>query len=90
MNTHRGLYRYSRLSFGIASSPALFQCVRNQIFQGMDKVTCYLDDTLITGTSDDQHLMNLSEVLKRLQNHGVCLKLEKCHFMEESVEYLGH
>ena len=34
--------------------------------------------------------MNLSEVLQRLQNHGVRLKLEKCHFMEDSVEYLGH
>ena len=34
--------------------------------------------------------MNLSDVLQRLQNHGVRLKLEKCRFMEDSVEYLGH
>ena len=62
----------------------------DQILQGMEKVTCYLDDILITGTADEEHLINLSEVLKRLQNHGVCLKLEKCRFMEDSVEYLGH
>ena len=53
-------------------------------------MTCYLDDILITGTSDEEHLMNLSEVLQRLQNHLVCLKLEKCRFVEDSVEYLGH
>ena len=34
--------------------------------------------------------MNLSEVLQRLQNHEVRLKLEKYRFMEGSVEYLGH
>ena len=62
----------------------------DQILQGMGKVTCFLDDILITGNSDEEHLMNLSEVLQRLQSHGVCLKLEKCRFMEDSVEYLGH
>ena len=90
VNTHHGLYRYTRLPFGIASAPALFQRVMDQILQGMEKVTCYLDDILITGTSDEEHLMNLSEALQRLQNHGVRLKLEKCRFMEDSVEYLGH
>ena len=89
-NTHHSLYHYTRLPFGIASVPALFQRVMDQILQGIEKVTCYLDDILITGKSDEEHLMNLSDVLQRLQNHGVCLKLEKCRFMEDSVEYLGH
>ena len=62
----------------------------DQILQGIEKVTCYLDDILITGTSDEEHLKNLSEVLQRFQNHGVCLKLETCCFMEDNVEYLGH
>ena len=39
---------------------------------------------------NEEHLMNLSEVLQRLQNHGERLKLEKCCFMEDSVEYFGH
>ena len=90
VNTHPGLYRYTRLAFGIASAPAIFQRVMDQILQGMEKVTCYLDDILITGTSDEEHLMNLSEVLQRLQNHGVQLKLENFRIMEDSVEYLGH
>ena len=41
-------------------------------------------------TSDEEHLRNLSEVLQRLENHGVWLKLKKCYLMEDSVEYLGH
>ena len=44
VNSHRGLYHYTRLPFSIASAPALFQCIMDQILQVMEKVTCYLDD----------------------------------------------
>ena len=51
---------------------------------------CFLDDILITGTTEAKHDKNLEEVLKRLQDHGVRLKQEKCSFYQKSVEYLGH
>ena len=59
MSTHCGLYRYTRFSFGIASATTLFQRVMDQILQGMEKAACYLDDILITNTSDEEHSMNL-------------------------------
>ena len=74
VNTYHGLYHSTGLTFGIATAFALFQCVMDQILQGMDKITCYLDDILITGKSDEEHLISLSEVLQRLQNHKVRLK----------------
>ena len=90
INTHRGLYIYKRLPFGISSAPAVFQKTVDTILQGMGKVACYLDDILITGSTEEEHLSNLEEVLRRLQAHGVRLKKDKCHFMESCVEYLGH
>ena len=42
------------------------------------------------GKTEAEHLSNLEEVLKRLLEHGVCLKKEKCQFLQFSVEYLGH
>ncbi len=87
VNTHKGLYRYTRLPFGVSS---LFQRVMDQILQGMEQVTCYIDDILITGPSQEAHLGNLREVLRRLREHGVQLKREKCRYLEDSVEYLGH
>ncbi len=90
VNTHRGLYRYKRLPFGIASAPALFQRMMDQILQGMAHVICYIDDICITGTTDEEHLANLAEVLRRLREHGVRLKKDKCRFLRDSVEYLGH
>ena len=41
----------------------------------------YIDDILVTGTSEEEHLKNSSEVLQRLENAGLCLKKDKCSFM---------
>ena len=40
INTHKGLFQYSRLPFGISSALAIFQQVMDQIFQGLNGVQC--------------------------------------------------
>ena len=50
-------------------------------------MSCYIDDTLITGA---EHLHNLEEVLSRLKQHGLRVKPAMCKFLVGSVEYLGH
>ena len=52
INTHKGLYHYNRLPFGVASAPAVFQQLMEQILKGLQGVACYLDDVLITGRND--------------------------------------
>ncbi|CAC5386274.1 unnamed protein product [Mytilus coruscus] len=44
-----GLYRYTRLPFGAASSPAIFQEFMDKVLEGLDGVGCILDDLIITG-----------------------------------------
>ena len=90
VNTHRGLYRYKWLPFGIASAPALFQRVMDTIFQDLPGVMCYLDDIIITGANEESHLQNVRKVLERLRRHGIHANQEKCEFMQNQVEYLGH
>ena len=60
------------------------------ILQGIPHVICYIDDILVTGKDDADHLKNLAAVLQHLQQHGLCLKLPKCYFMKPTVDYLGH
>ena len=67
INTHQGLYRYNRLVFGITSAPAIWQRSVDQILEGFEGTSCILDDMIITGKDDKEHLENLEEVLKRLQ-----------------------
>ena len=90
INTHRGLYRYKRLPFGVASAPSIFQRTIESILQGIPRVTVYIDDILITGTTQEEHLRNLEEVLSRLEKANIRLKLCKCAFFLPSVDYLGH
>ena len=58
--------------------------------QGIPNVVVYLDDILVTGTDDQEHLKYLGAVLERLQSHGLRLKRCKGQFMQSSVEYLGY
>ena len=90
INTHKGLYRYSRLPFSIASAPAVFQQIMENILNGIPKVVVYIDDILVSGATDAEHLENLGQVLTRLEEHGLRLKQEKYSFMQPSVKYLGY
>jgi len=85
ITTHKGLFRYRRLPFGITSAPALFQRAMDQILSGLPGVQCYLDDILCTGATDEEHLRNLDATLQRLKEYG----LKNVNFFK-SVEYLGH
>jgi transposase InsO family protein len=89
INTHQGLYRFNRLSFGVSVAPNIFQKVMDQVLQGLQGVTCYLDDILISSKRQD-HVDKVKAVLDRLRKFGIRAKRNKCSFMMNSVTYLGH
>jgi len=66
INTHKGLFRYTRLPYGISSAPGIFQKAMEGLLQGIPHVTVYLDDILITGETEAEHLKSLEQVLERL------------------------
>ena len=90
INTHKGLFRYNRLPIGVASAPAIFQRHIEMLLQGVDGVSVYIDDILLAGSTLEEHLCTLEEVLKRLQDAGLRLNRDKCFFLRSSIEYLGH
>ena len=90
VNTSKGLLRYTRLPFGVAPAVGIFQRLMDGLLQGVPNVACFIDDLIITGTDEDNHLQSLERVLQRLQQCGLRCGLNKCRFMEDSVTYLGH
>ena len=52
-------------------------------------MSVYIDDLLVPGDSEEEHLRTLERVLTRLQEAGFKLKMPKCSFMVSTVEYLG-
>ena len=47
----------------------------------------YLDDILIAGRNEQEHLSNLGKVLTKLEEAGLRLNKDKCR---SEVVYLGH
>ena len=62
----------------------------DEVLQGIPRTVCYINDILITGSNDTEHLEILQKVLERLEEHGVRAKRSKCFCLAKSVTYLGH
>ena len=90
INTHRGLFQYTRLPFGVSAAPGVFQRCMENLLQGCKGVSVYLDDILVTGSTVEEHLQNLDKVLNKLEMAGLKLNKAKCSFLMPQVEYLGH
>ena len=74
INTHKGLFRYSRLPFRVSSAPGIFQRVMENLLQDIPRVVVYIDDVLITGPDESGHMVALEEVLRRMEQAGLRLR----------------
>ena len=90
INTHKGLFKYNRLPFGVSSAPAIFQRCMESLFHGQKGVSVFIDDILVTGSSTEEYLENLERVLHILESANLRLNKNKCSFARPSVEYLGY
>ena len=90
VNTPKGLLRPTRLSFGYASAPSLFQRTMDTLLAGLKGVCVFLDDVVVAGRTVESHDAALREVLRRLGEAGLRANRSKCCFGVDSVSYLGH
>ena len=89
INTHKGLFKPTRLPYGETSAPGIFQREMGKRLSHIPYTLVRIDDTLISGENDEAHLENLAAVLKVLHDSGLCLKRSKCEFLMDKVVYLG-
>ena len=89
MTTHLGLYRYTRLPFGIAAAPASFQQIMNKLLNGLSQTGGILDDLIVTGVDEAQHVSYLHKTLSKLERCGVKHKKSKCGIMQPQIEYFA-
>ena len=85
-----GSWVYNRLAFGLASGPASWQKLLEEVLKDIDGIFIYLDDILIFARDEDSHDGILAEVLRRLAANNMPLSIEKCLFGKRSVDYLGY
>jgi transposase InsO family protein len=90
INTHQGLYKWTRLPYGISSSSGIFQSIMDNVLTGLSGVVCRVDDILITGADTEEHIDRCNTVIQRLTDAGFRCGWEKSEFLKKKVIYLGY
>ena len=94
--THKGLFEFNAMPFGLQNAPAVFQRLVQHILMpihpqtGPTFVSAYLDDIIVFSESFDENLCHLRHVIQCFADTGLKFKPSKCHFICQEVEYLGH
>ena len=84
------------MPFGLKNAPAVFQRLMQKVLMGLNPetvpnfVAVYFDDILVFSETFEAHLLYLRQVLEHFKVAGLKLKPSKCHFISQTVEYLGH
>src|SRR5258706_6982072 len=89
---HLGYFRSKVMQQGDCNAPATMMKLMQRIFQ--DKVykdlVIYLDDIIIASKTYEEYVKIVRQVLTRLREEKFYLNKDKCQFMSERVEVLGH
>jgi hypothetical protein len=75
INTHIVLFQFTRLPNGVHSGPAVFQQILDTVLAGVPQVICYLDNILVAGVDEEDHLRTRYVVFQKLLEAG--FKLNK-------------
>ena len=85
-------YEFNRIPYGLKQSPFVFcRIINNTLFDLLGaQVLCFMDDIIIYSKDKESHMKRLEEVLKRLDNANIKIKLNKCQFFTKQVRFLGY
>ena len=88
----KGLFELMVMFFGLTNSPATFQTMMNTILQPVileGHIQVYINDILIYTQTKEEHQALIRQVLQILKENSFFLKLEKCEFEKDHMDYLG-
>ncbi|GJY15250.1 putative nucleotidyltransferase, ribonuclease H [Tanacetum coccineum] len=90
--TWYGSYDFLVMPFGLTNDPATFCTLMNKLFHPfLDKfMVVYLDDIVVYSHTLEEHVLHLKQVFQVLRDNELYVKLEKCSFAQDEVEFLGH
>ena len=84
-----GSYVWKVMPMGLANAPAMFQRMMNRIFGNLPFLKVYMDDILIHSDSKQEHFSHLEQFLQVCQQNDIRLKKSKCHFFQQTLEWVG-
>ena len=96
------VFRWKVMPFGVGNAPALFQELMNKILYILRRrplvhelvsrgaeMEAHIDDVSLGTNTQEDYILLLQEFFTVCQENQLRIKLEKCEFMREEMEYLG-
>ena len=86
------LFEPTVMFFGLTNSPAMFQIIMNEILWNLintSKVVSFIDDVIIRTEGEERHDKLVEEVVRRLAENDLYIKLEKYKWKVKEVDFLG-
>ena len=91
-STPEGSFEPTVMFFGLTNSPAIFQAIINDLLRDLvveEKVVVFIDDVMVAIEMEEGHDEIVEEVLKRLEENDLFVKLKKCVWKVREVGFLG-
>ena len=87
-----GFYEFTCMPFGLCNAPVTFQCLMQNTLGELNLMYCviYLDDMIVFGCTEEEHLECLHMVFERFCEFNLKLKPLKCSFFQSEIVYLAH
>lgn len=85
-----GMYRFTRLVFGVNCAPEKFQEIMKRKFRDVPGLIIFVDDFLIYAQSLNELEQRTGLVMKILAENNLQLNDKKCEYAKESMPFLGH
>jgi hypothetical protein len=89
--THRGLYQFKRLPFGLKNAPALYQRFMDHVLGSLrwTAALVYIDDVIVYSDTWTEHLGHLRQLLAAAAQCNLTFSLPKCRFGFTELTMLG-
>ena len=87
-----GSFELTVMFFGLMNSPATFQAIMNELLRDLintEKVAAFIDDVIVGMETEEGHDDIVVEVIRRLEENDLYVKLEKCKWKVREVGFLG-
>ena len=88
--THRGLFRYKRLIFGVNAAAEIFQHTIQSVISDVEGAFNVSDDIIVFGHDQESHDKALQNTLRKLHENGLTINAQKCEFGQSKVIFYGH
>ena len=90
--TFKGSFEPTVIFFGLTNSPATFQAMMNELLRYLintGKVVAFIDNVIVGTEEEEGHDELVAEIVKRLEENNLYIKLEKCKWKMREVGFLG-